>query len=367
MPELWIAISGAADTHRTDINLRRAAEALTAAKVLGGALADSSCGIIVYSSNAGYIESHVVSGYVASDKVTDGSILVVYPRGSPRPAFEEQASKPSCFKFKLDQNPNWEVSFYRSLYRADGIILIGGGQATFAAGIVAASLTIPIIPVESFGGAASKVWELLAPADGLITDDEKTLMASEEGPTPQWATGLVACLIDQITRKKTRLRLEEDARRYRQRSLTFHAVFAALLLAASLALFVLTWDAPGISRVWLLTAIASAPALAGSAASIVRSLWEGITRNNSTPTQSVWPLTILGGVAGAISGLLYVIAQLTALLPGDHGQLPQVAGRLVPFALLTGFLAGFAADAFFRKLGEREVSAIQIPTFRTPT
>jgi hypothetical protein len=45
-------------------------------------------------------------------------------------------------------------------------------------------------------------------------------------------------------------------------------------------------------------------------------------------------------------------------------QKPTLASRLVPFALLTGFLAGFATDAFFRKMRDRDVGSVEVPAFR---
>jgi hypothetical protein len=88
--------------------------------------------------------------------------------------------------------------------------------------------------------------------------------------------------------------------------------------------------------------------------------------NRSSIASNSHPLIIalLGAAAGAVSGLLYVIAQLTALAPGVEGKLPPVAGRLVPFALITGFLAGFAADAFFRRLENEKTPDIQVPRFK---
>ena len=77
-------------------------------------------------------------------------------------------------------------------------------------------------------------------------------------------------------------------------------------------------------------------------------------------------MTLLGCTAGAIAGLLYVVAQLTALPPTGTGQMPTTATRLVPFALLTGFLAGFATDAFFRKPRERDVVSVEVPAFKAP-
>ena len=363
MIQAWIAVFGSVDPNRPALGIKNPDLARAAAKSIGRALADHSCGIIVYSGDANFIEADIVSGFVLSDKAQPESIRVIYARKSPQPVFKEQQTKPTCFKFRIDSNPNWEVSFYRSLYGADGVVLIGGGQSTFIAGILAATRNMPAIALEAYGGSGSSVWELLTPNEGLLSEDDKNLMA-EENTTAEWATRVVDSLLKQKARQVSALQKVAESQRARRRSLALEALAAVILLCFGLALFVWTWDAD-VDRAKLLTALVAAPTVAGGAASIVRTLWEQLTETGLV-RRSVGIMALLGAIAGAISGLLYVVAQLTALLPGDHGKLAPIAGRLVPFALLTGFLAGFAMDAFFRSLREKEIAQVQITTFKPP-
>ena len=53
------------------------------------------------------------------------------------------------------------MSYYRSLVEADGVLLVGGGRATFSTGLVALAFHIPALPVATFGGSAAKVWQAL--------------------------------------------------------------------------------------------------------------------------------------------------------------------------------------------------------------
>jgi hypothetical protein len=363
MIQAWIAVFGSVDSTRTALAIKNPDSARAAAYCIGSALAERSCGIMVYSGDPNFIESDVVSGFAASDKAQTESIRVIYARKSPQPLFKEQQLKPSCFKFRIDSNPNWEVSFYRSLDRADGVVLVGGGQSTFVGGILAAIRSTPTAALEAYGGAASSVWELLTPSEGIITEDEKNLMA-EETTSEEWAGRIVDSLLSQKTRKLSAWRKQDDIQQARRRSLFLEAMAAVILLCSGLTLFVLTWDAD-VDRSRLLAAIVAAPTLAGGSASLVRNLWEQVT-DAPILHRPVVLMALLGSVAGAISGLLYIVAQLTALLPGDHGKLAPIAGRLVPFALLTGFLAGFAADAFFRRIRDKEVPQVEAPVFRLP-
>jgi len=363
MVNAWVAIFGSLDPTRSDLEIKLPENAKVAAKHLGRALADRGCGIIVYSGDPAYVETDVVSGFVESEKAQPESILVVYARKTPQPQFKEQAIKPSCFKFKMDSNHSWEVSFYRSLFRVDGVALIGGGQSTFVAGILAVASGLPVVALEAYGGAASGVWELLTPSESLLTQDEKDAMA-EESPSASWAERIVGSLLAQMARRKDAFEMRTESARARRRTLAIEAGISALLLFSALGLFVWTWDAQ-IERSRLLTAIVAAPILAGASASVIRTLWERAVDSVVPQGRPAWLMALLGSVAGAISGLLYVIAQLTAL-PGNNGSLAPIAGRLVPFALLTGFLAGFAMDAFFRRIRDQAPPEVQLPQFRVP-
>ena len=364
MIDCWIAIVGGLDKTRPELGLRDVTRASAAAALIGRALAEKGCGIVVYSGNPSFAEPHVVRGYASSDQAAPESIHVIYPRGGGLPAFAEHQSKPGCFKFKLSQYRSWEVSFYRSLHHADGLIVLGGGQSTFIAGILGTTRQMPIVALEPYGGAASKVWELIDPGEGLITREEKELMA-ESAPTDKWARAIVASLLAQRQRLRAQAQGSAEHVRKEQRRLAGEAVAGLALLAVSLSLVVWTWDA-STRRELLLSALVVAPAIAGTSASLIRGLWEQVAGRARECTRSVWLMAALGCAAGAIAGLLYVVAQLSAVAPAADGRLSALAGRLVPFALLTGFLTGFATDAFFRRMAEREIDPIRVPPVTVP-
>jgi hypothetical protein len=58
---------------------------------------------------------------------------------------------------------------------------------------------------------------------------------------------------------------------------------------------------------------------------------------------------VLGMVAGGISGVLFVSAQLTAD-PDLARTSADYAGRSIPFGLGVGFIAGLTSDVVFGKL-----------------
>lgn len=365
MAKEWIAIVGSIDPNRTDVKLEHLDRAPQVLRQVGQALAEKGYGIVVYFSKPEFIEAHVVAGYIKSGKATDKSIRVRYSQQVPEPKFQEQQTNSACFDLKVDPNPGWEVSFYRSLYDVDGIVLLGGGQSTLIAGIVATTRRTPILALRAFGGAAADVWQLLNPYECLsLTDDEKGAMAVLND-SEEWARQMVELLGLQKTRLAEAARKQEAFRQQRLHRLTIEGLTGVGLLVLALLLFVSTWDAT-LGRMLLLGALIAAPALAGTSASIVRSLWEQVVGDTVKPDRPGVVTALLGCAAGIVAGLLYVVAQLTAITPSASGQMPASASRLVPFALLTGFLAGFATDAFFRKMRDRDVGSVEVPAFRAP-
>ena len=180
-----------------------------------------------------------------------------------------------------------------------------------------------------------------------------------------WARDMVGVLLAQKERLAEAARVAEEKKNNRTRQLRWQALTAVGVLILALLLFITTWDAP-LGRVPLLGALMFAPGLAGAAASIVRTVWEQVVGETLNAARPALVMALLGCAAGIIAGLLYVVAQLTAIAPSQaaNASMPIAASRLVPFALLTGFLAGFAADAFFRKMRDRDVGSVEVPGFQ---
>lgn len=200
MTTLWTAIVGSIDASRSDLNLKDLDMAGPVLRQIGRALAEQGFGIVVYSSDPKFIEPLVVAGYIESGKAAERSIRVIYPRHLPRPQYSEQQTHEQCFQFHIDQSNQWEVSFYRSLHEADALFLLGGGQSTFIAGIIATLRRMPILVLEAYGGSAGKVWELLNPFEcASIKQEEKNRMA-EIDTSAVWAKDMVGVLLAQKER-----------------------------------------------------------------------------------------------------------------------------------------------------------------------
>ncbi|HEY0698726.1 MAG TPA: hypothetical protein VGD43_13065, partial [Micromonospora sp.] len=313
-----------------------------ACRELGGALAQAGCDLLIFSSKPAYVEADVVAGYVAVATVDDPGRVVARPPKGATVSFDLPVESGVSLQVEPDTSGEWELAYYRSLLRSDGVLLVGGGQSTRIAGIVAMTQEIPLIPVAAFGGGASQVWVNLDRHRNDALDEDIVTMGQPWGRDS--ATRLVASLLGQRKRRLERQRAE-------QRSLGRAAVWARvglavafLALCAALAAIPLarTGGPVGVSGLGLLLA---GPMAAAVAAAVIRNSFDG-------PDQWGWA-AVRGLGAGVVSVLLYVASQLLTV-PGLLADLD--ARRLLFFVVPLGFTAGFTFDLVFERLRSGQVS-----------
>jgi hypothetical protein len=341
-----IAIVGNAKTH---------ADAPAAAEALGRELAKAGFRILVYSSGAEYVEERVVTGYLASNVAGRRSIMVRYPFNGAKPEFAEQSSHAAAFDWRPEHGQDWEMSFYQSLNEVDGVLLIGGGNSTLIAGLIAMGRGIAMLAAAGFGGKAAEVWERLSPGRDLVTADEIALMAR-----PSWtqdgAAEYAGILKAQIARKEERERQRLLEQRRQETSVSLNAGLALVLFLLAMGLVAVAWGVPTLSPAIGLALLFVSPLLAGISGSTVRMVFDRRQGADPLSSQSAITTAALGLIAGGVAGLLFIIAQVTTATapPGQIVALDQVR-KLVPFTVLIGFVAGLTLDAVFRKLISTDV------------
>lgn len=340
-----IAIVGNAKTH---------ADAPAAAEALGRELAKAGFRILVYSSDPKYVEARVVTGYLASNVAGRRSIVVHYPLDGARPEFAEQSSHAAAFDWRPEQG-HWEISFYQSLNDVDGVLLIGGGDSTMIAGLVAMGRGIAMLAAAGFGGRAAEVWGRLSPGRDLVTADEIALMAS-----PSWtedgAAEYAGILKAQISRKEERERQRLLEQRRRETSVSLNAGLALVLFLLAMGLIAVAWGVPTLSPAIGLALLFVSPLLAGVSGSTVRLVFDRRQGVDPLSSQSAVTTAALGLIAGGVAGLLFIIAQVTtATAPAGQIVAADQVRKLVPFTVLIGFVAGLTLDAVFRKLISTDV------------
>jgi hypothetical protein len=247
----------------------------------------------------------------------------------------------ALFDVAVDPSDGWEVSFYRSLFAVDGVLLIGGGQSTLVAGLIALSTRTPLVAVSTFGGRAHDVWKTLGASRNDVTDEHYKAMRRG------WSAGaeikLVAALIEQQELRAAREARERQATRNQTRRRTVALVIGALVLLASLAAIPIVYGVEPGSTLSIATLLV-APPLAGLSGAIMR---------NALDDGTDWLKTsILGLSAGVIASLLFVASQL-ATSPDALSE--KGVRTLVVFVLIGGFIAGVTFDAVFAKLRDQDV------------
>jgi len=350
-------------------NVKADANAPAAAESLGRELAKASFRILVYSSGPDYLEGCIVRGYVGSRLAVRRSVQVRYPLHGEKPAFAEQQTNAEVFDWRPDHSPDWEMSFYKSLSEADGILLLGGGPSTLIGGLVAMGHGIAMLPIARFGGTAAKVWQALQPGRDLPSADEISMMAR-----PGWgddeAAECAKALQDQIARKAARAKQQRLEEIRRETSVSWHACFALMLFVLAFASVFVAWSIK-LSQPQAICLLFVAPLLAGVAGSTIRLVFD--LRQGVAPltSQSAITTAALGLIAGGVAGLLFITAQVTtAPTPTAPEQIGRIisseqASKLVAFAVLIGFIAGLTLDAVFRKLLASDVVDVSIVEAKT--
>lgn len=335
------AIIGAADEARNDANHKHpfdpkvdVEKAKACARELGTALAQAGHGLIVY--DAQFIEAEVVTAYIAAGPTAakEGQpILVRQPHDPGMLPFREEEERPELFERIADSTGHWEVSFYRSLADADGLILIGGARSTLIAGQVAIGARIPVLALMRTGGAAATVWRTIAPGVDLPNANEHARMADDPkaGSGTRWMSVLAG-------QRRRRYAVETGP-------IKAHAIWAAVAFVVALVLAFWGLLLPAPKPSWSLLPLFASTLLAGVAGAAIRMVFERRYGSGPLVPPSMAVTVALGLMAGALAGMLYVVAQPGPLKIEDDAGL-----RLVALVTVVATIGGLTAEAVFRKL-----------------
>lgn len=354
---LNIAIIGSCDPERQgELDLRNIDTAVHASELLGKALATRGHHIVVYSSGEHFFEVDVVRGYCSAEQASSEAIDVRFSQNQDPPAFVEATDNREIFSYSPDHNPDWEFAFYQSLKDVDGAILLGGGTSTLVAGLFILSYGKPLIACAAFGGSARKIWgELSAKKSVSLDKEDLDLMA-----TTNWTDDNALQMVDLLPRQKERAANEQKRLRLleqsAQTSLSRNTWLAAGFFILGLSSWPLTWGISGLSYGLLLVALIFAPLFTGAAGPMIRFAIENL---QGVKQQRIAPPSIyiaLGAIAGAISGLLFILAQVYANSADlDVAAKSEQLRRLVPFTIAIGFIAGLTFERVFGILFETDV------------
>jgi hypothetical protein len=270
-----IVIAGSANPKRIDYDPSvDTAGAVAAAEQIGAELAKAGCRIIVYISDPVFIDVHVVRGFVSAKPDAEKALQVRFPAGSAAANFLEYETAPELFGFQADPHPDWEASFYRSLREAEGVVLVGGGQAALITGHLALGYRTPLMALAKFGGSAYRVWQAIVPGQDLPSKEDRDLMAQ-----PQWspaaAVAFVRALLAQHERRRAELEAERRQERNRAHEISARSLVARTLLLVTLAMLAIGLGWSAMQPLWFQLLLLFPGASAGAAGSTTRALWAG--------------------------------------------------------------------------------------------
>jgi hypothetical protein len=327
-----IAVVGDVNPARPfDPPMTDATRAKAAAEAIGAELAKRGARLLVYGGP--YLEADVVRGFVAANPSRDRSIEMCYSSNYVPPPFDEEQTRPTLFVRRIERGADWEVAFYRSITRADGMLLIGGGSATQNSGQIAIGTRMPLLSLAEFGGAAKRVWDTLSAGEDLPTRDQIDLMARP------WSDGSAVACVDALFQQR-------DRRRAGPERSPVLSIIAALLFLGALAIIPWTWGQNNFEA-WMLFL---APLLAGGGGAAIRPAIDRLRGSNGLAIAAV-STVVIGLVAGGVAGILFVTAQLTGnphLI--DAESISAYCRHAIPYAVGVGFIAGLTSDAVFSKL-----------------
>lgn len=332
-----VAIVGSVDANRTFTPPLTAVEhASRACRELGRELATLGCDLAVFSSSEKYIEADVVTGYAAACTEEAPGRVVAYPPRHRTVDFGLPEGSRVEVRVVRDTSGEWEVAYYRTILACDGVVMVGGGQSTRIAGILALSQRVPVLPVATFGGGAGQVWINLDKVRNDTDDDDIALLGGDWGPDS--AARLTACLSRQRERKAAREAAESRQGRVTALGSLVGWVVALVCIAASVAGLVAVGN-PRPADTWNLTVLVVAPLLTSISGAVIR---------NSFVAESSWPRAGMRGLgAGLVTVFLYVASQLLSV-PLLLDKLD--ARRLLFITIPLGFSAGFTFDLVFERL-----------------
>lgn len=298
---------------------------------------------MVFSDDTAFIEHAVVRGYLAAAKKRRDRNSKVIVR-APQREMSKIPIDSALIEHQPDTSDEWEVSFYRSLFSADGVLLMGGGRSTHIAGILALTNGIPLVPLAAFGGSTTLIWSKMKAFQQNVADADIALLGR------QWGSNSARNIVDVLNRQyENRDRSEGRTELRQRRRQAFGSVTAILTLVLAAATLVLaqSWRGP----LGVLTLLMAGPMLGSVAGALLRDAVAGANDN-------LWAAA-RGLGAGMLSAMLYVASQLLAV-PDLIDNLD--ARRLLWFVVPLGIAAGLTFEAVYAKVRDAQVDVAALTT-----
>jgi hypothetical protein len=187
----------------------------------------------------------------------------------------------------------------------------------------------------------------------------------------RWTTELAERLVKTLHKQMEQFNIQKEERIKAERkriieeivvkqkesiNITRHALVAVILFILGIAAWPIAWGIPNLNYAWLLCLLIGAPLFAGASGATIRIVVDWIQGKEQAVGQSVIRNGALGFIIGGISALLFVLAQVFANPTDLEATIKaEQLGRLIPFVISIGFIAGLTLEAVYKRLRETPV------------
>src|SRR5271170_1981839 len=132
---------------------------------IGNAIVRLGHTLVIGSESEGTADLHAVKGAIQAmgSSIPDRPRVIILRPNDQRISFEQMRKEnPGLFTTRVSIDPGWNVTKILQVNEADGVVIVGGADFSYQAGLAAAVCKKPLVPVGSFGGAAKNLLNVLA-------------------------------------------------------------------------------------------------------------------------------------------------------------------------------------------------------------
>jgi Predicted nucleotide-binding protein containing TIR-like domain len=136
-----------------------------ACQQIGNAIMRLGHTLVIGSESEGTADRYAVEGAIQAigGSTPDRPRIVILRPNDQRVSFEQLRNEnPGLFTTRVSMDSGWNVTKLFQVNEADGLVVVGGAEFSYQAGLAAALCKKPLVPVGSFGGAAKKLLNVLA-------------------------------------------------------------------------------------------------------------------------------------------------------------------------------------------------------------
>ena len=337
----------------------------------GKELQKQGYGIVVYADYDEFVDIHVVRGYIDGIVVPKAGSIRLFTQSDVTSTFPIDDSKTPLpvdwLDIKTNSSPQWELSYYSSLGDAQGVLMLGGAQSTFVAGVLCLRNKWPILTIAETGGSAKAIWDIITVSPAFTADD-----ANQMGKPfrVDQMDQYMKVLENQISaRERTKAKEEENeaqllaelaryrfqndyTRQTRARSIAI-IIFLCLSVASFAAVSILAQlnKVEGISIWGIQLLLVFCSISAGALGGVIRTVIDRRTDYTYRPSDNEMTVCALGATAGLVAGMLYVSTQILA---GANN-----VGVVSMTALFIGLIAGLTTEKVFADLSKKNALDVQ--------